>query len=489
VNLSDLISAIEPLSVKGGGRVDITGVACDSRQLRPGQLFVAIPGTDADGWTYVRDALGRGAAAVVSEHAEVVSGSEACFIHVADARAALGRLAARFHGHPSDRLLAIGITGTNGKTTCACMLRDIFLAHGRKPGTLTTVAYQVGQRSIPATRTTPDAAALQEFFAQMVGAGCDTVIMEATSHALDQKRTSGIDFDAAIFTNLTQDHLDYHRTMETYFAAKARLFTDLGRGSKLAVAVINIDDPWGRQLAGMEGIRARRITYGLAPEADVRAADVTLSASGTAFRAVTPWGEERISARLLGRFNVSNMLAAMATAGALGVPLRTCAQVLGRMTSVRGRLEEVQTGREFQLFVDYAHTEDALDNVLTTLREITRRRLIAVFGCGGNRDRGKRPKMGRVVSRKADMAIVTSDNPRREPPGQIIAEVLEGIEPGASVEAIEDRREAIRRALALAGPGDVVLIAGKGHEEFQELANRSVRFDDREVVREELGRP
>jgi UDP-N-acetylmuramoyl-L-alanyl-D-glutamate--2,6-diaminopimelate ligase len=289
-----------------------------------------------------------------------------------------------------------------------------------------------------------------------------------------------------VFTNLTQDHLDYHRTMEAYFEAKARLFRGLGAGSRKAAAIVNADDPWGLRLAALPGLRAAVVTYGLAAAAQVRAADVQLGAAGVAFRVRTPWGDEQVQSKLMGRFNVSNMLAAIATAGALGVPVPTAVQTLNRAAGVRGRLEEVPTGRGYQVFVDYAHTEDALDNVLATLREVTRGRLLVVFGCGGNRDRDKRANMGRVASTRADVSILTSDNPRRETPADIIAQIREGVRAGAAVEVAEDRREAIRRALAMAGRGDVVLIAGKGHEEFQEFANRAVPFDDREVVREEL---
>jgi UDP-N-acetylmuramoyl-L-alanyl-D-glutamate--2,6-diaminopimelate ligase len=349
---------------------------------------------------------------------------------------------------------------------------------------VSTVEYEIGPRSIPAGQTTPDAPALQSMLAKMVEAGCRSAVMEVSSHALVQKRTAGIDYDVAVFTNLTHDHLDYHRTMEEYFEAKALLFRGLGMADKDATAVINVDDPWGQRLLALSDVTATMLSYGVDADADVTATDVALTPEGSRFRVRTPWGEAALALRLLGRFNVSNALAALAACGSLGVPLDRIVPVLSEIALVRGRLEEVDTGKGFQVFVDYAHTDDALEHVLKTLREITRGRLIVVFGCGGNRDKTKRAAMGRAASRFADHSIITSDNPRNEEPAAIISDIRQGFNGSAECGVIEDRRQAIAWALHLAREGDVVLVAGKGHEAFQEFANKTVPFDDRQVVRE-----
>jgi len=310
--------------------------------------------------------------------------------------------------------------------------------------------------------------------------------MEVSSHALDQKRTEGIDFDAAVFTNLTRDHLDYHHDMETYFRAKSRLFLELGHGKAGATALINRDDPWGRRMAELDGLQCGVLTYGIEGSADIRAENVKLESSGSAFEVVTPWGRAKMTIGLLGRYNISNALAATAAAGALGVGPGVSAEALFSVSRVPGRLEEVHNRRGFQVFVDYAHTDDALERVLTTLREITPQRLLVVFGCGGNRDASKRPSMGAVASRLADYSILTSDNPRGEDPAAILAQIRRGFGDNDKYEVIENRRSAIRQALGTAREGDVVVIAGKGHENFQEFADKTIAFDDRQVVMEYL---
>ena len=481
MDLSQLLKEIDPVAVQGSKDRDILGITCDSRQVRDGYVFVAVPGDQQDGWDFVHDAMERGASAIVSEKSRV-AGSEPCFVQVSDARTAGARLAAAFNGCPADHLRMVGITGTNGKTTCAYMTRDILRASGLNPGLITTVVYEMGARTIPASRTTPDAPTLHALLGKMVASECDSAVMEVSSHALVQDRTYGIDYDVALFTNLTRDHLDYHHTMDAYFEAKRKLFTSLGHGGKKASAVLNIDDEWGRKLQGMQEPGVDVVTYGMTVEADVTAEDVSLEASGTSFTLRSPWGDAKIKAGLLGRFNVSNMLASTATCACLGADPESAADVLGSMRRVPGRLEEVNTGKDFKVFVDYAHTDDALDHVLTTLREITTGNLILVFGCGGDRDRSKRSEMGRIAGEKADYSIITSDNPRGEPTEQIIAEVRAGFGLQASYEMIENRRDAIKRALGMAGQGDVVLVAGKGHECFQEFAKRTVPFDDREEV-------
>jgi UDP-N-acetylmuramoyl-L-alanyl-D-glutamate--2,6-diaminopimelate ligase len=485
MKLELLIRSIAPLAWHGPVNRDIAGVVCDSRQVRPGCLFVAVPGEARDGWEFVEDAIQRGAAAIVAER-ETAPRKDVCQIRVGDARLAAALLAAAFFNHPANSLQMAGITGTNGKTTTAYMIRDMLHAQGRAPGLLTTVAYEIGARTIPAARTTPDAPYLQSLLAQMLAKGCRSAVMEVSSHALVQQRIAGVDYDVGVFTNLTRDHLDYHQTMEQYFEAKSRFILGLGKLGKQAVAVINRDDPWGARLLSLPGVTARILTCGIEPGADVRAEDIRLGADGSSFRVRTPWGGAEIRLRLLGRYNVANATAALAAGGALGVGLERAAQALRELTGVPGRLQEFRSPRGFQVFVDYAHTDDALAKVLGALREITRGRLIVVFGCGGNRDTGKRAPMGRVAARLADWSILTSDNPRQEEPAAIIAQVREGFDGAAAFEIIEDRAQAIRRAVGLAAAGDTVLVAGKGHETYQELAATIVPFDDRQVVAREI---
>jgi len=483
MKLDNLIRLIEARVVGSGADVEATGVTCDSRHVRPGYVFVAVHGSAGDGWNYADDAVQRGAVCVVSEHPSRQRRG-ALHVQVPDARAALAALAAAIHGWPASGLTVVGVTGTNGKTTTAYLLQSVFESTGKPCGLIGTVEYRIGERIIPASRTTPDAASLQGMLAQMRTAGCQAAVMEVSSHALDQRRVDSVAFDAAVFTNLTQDHLDYHGTMEAYFAAKQQLFLELGQSGKTgARAVINCDDSWGRRLWELPALRDRRIGFGLKAGADVVAESVRLSAEGSSFLAVTPWGRVSLRLRLKGRFNVYNALGALAAAGAMGIPLAAAAEAVENVTAVPGRLEPFTSARGFTVFVDYAHTDDALRNVLTTLRELDPRRLIAVFGCGGNRDRGKRPLMGRVASELADFTVLTSDNPRREAPDAILGEIAAGFADRGRCVLIEDRAQAIRHALAMAGEGDIVLVAGKGHERFQELANTTVPFDDRVVVR------
>ena len=485
MNVKAVIRGMDVVKVTGASEHAVTGITADSRHVQPGYVFVAVGGHQRDGWAYAAEAIQRGAVAVVAEHPPV--GKPAvCHVQVDNARRAVAHLAAAFHDWPSRALRLVGITGTNGKTTVAYLARDLMAAQGLRPGLVGTVEYRIGERSIPAARTTPDAASLQAMLAEMVGVGCRSAVMEVSSHALVQERVGGIEFDIGVFTNLTRDHLDYHGDMASYFEAKRLLFRALGTGGKTGRAVVNIDDPWGRKLADDAGIVSDIVTYGMDAGAAVRAESIRLTADGTRFHVRTPWGEAELQTCLLGRFNVSNVLAALAVGGCLEIPPADMAHTLADVSRVAGRLEEVPTGRGFHVFVDYAHTDDALQNVLETLREITERRLIVVFGCGGNRDLTKRPAMGRVAERLADYTVITSDNPRKEEPGDIIRQVLAGFESSGCVETVEARETAIARALDLAQPGDVVVIAGKGHETFQEFANRTVPFDDRQIVKKLL---
>ena len=472
---------IQPLTILGPQNLDIRGLAYDSRQVQPGFLFVALRGLHQNGAQYVDEAIRRGAVAIVTE-GNGWTRRDITHIRVEDARRAMAEIACAFYNHPARHLQLIGITGTNGKSTTSFLCRDMLKADGRTPGLLGTIRYEIGERQIPASRTTPEAPDIQRMLDEMVRAGCRSAVMEGSSHGLDQKRTWGMDLDVGVFTNLTQDHLDYHKTMEAYFAAKTLLFRALGQAEKRATACINLDDPWGQQLAYTGGLTAQVLGFGTHPGAAVRADDVVVNGEGCAFTLTSPWGTAPARLSLLGRHNVSNALAAIAACGALGVPLKTMLGVLATMPAVPGRLEPVPNKRGLTIFVDYAHTDDALSNVLHTLRELTRGRLITVFGCGGNRDKTKRPKMGAVVARLSDYALITSDNPRNEDPAEIIAQVVAGFGATPNFETEVDREKAIGKALALARPGDVVLIAGKGHENYQEFAHTIVPFDDRDVV-------
>ena len=467
--------------------VAFTGVQCDSRRVKPGDLFVAISGNRDDGGKYAAAALAKGAAAVVAE--TPLHECAKSLVLVKDARQTLALLASALNGWPSRTMDVFGITGTNGKTTTAWLLRELLRAGGRNPGLLTTVQVEYGGRSIPATRTTPDACELQGLFAAMRGAGCDSAVMEVSSHALDQRRTACIRFAAAAFTNLSQDHLDYHVTMERYFETKQKLFAQLAHEKPGAAAVCFLDAGYGERMAAyVDTLPLKRVTCGFGAAADVRAEEIALTPDGSRFVLVTPDGQRTpLCVHLAGRYNVANMLCAAALAREAGVPLPAIASALQEAKPRWGRLERVPVALPVTVFVDYAHTDDALTNVLGTLREMTRGRLIVVFGCGGDRDHTKRPLMGRACAALADYLVVTSDNPRSEDPMAIIGEALAGVPAGTPMTIDPDRRAAIRCALAMAREGDVVLVAGKGHEAFQELAGRTVPFDDRRVVAEEAG--
>ena len=482
MRLEYLTRVIQPVTLRGATDCEIEGLAYDSRQVRPGFLFVALPGQRRDGRDFVAEAIDRGAVAVMSEKNELPRRAVTS-IRVEDARRAMAEAACAFYGEPSRELFMVGVTGTNGKSTVSFMVRDLLRAAGLVPGLIGTIRYEIGERSIPASRTTPEAPDLQAMLDRMRHAGCRSAVMEVSSHGLDQKRVWGTDFDVGIFTNLTQDHLDYHRTMERYFAAKSLLFQGLGQMEKHARAVLNMDDPWGLQLANTGGFNAELVTFGMHPGAMVRAENVDLSDAGSSFDVATPWGGARVRLRLLGRFNVSNALAAMAAGGAAGIPPAQMAEVLGAMTAVPGRLEPIPSAHPFRVFVDYAHTPDALTNVLRTLREFTAGRVIVVFGCGGDRDRAKRPMMGAAAASLADFSVLTSDNPRSEPPGVIISEIAPGFGESARFEIEENREKAIFRAFRMARAGDTVLVAGKGHETTQEVGSTISPFDDREVAR------
>jgi UDP-N-acetylmuramoyl-L-alanyl-D-glutamate--2,6-diaminopimelate ligase len=486
MQLKQLIKALPVLRVEGPLDREVAGITYDSRRVTPGMVFVAIPGTQVDGHDFITSAIDRGAAAIICER-NGFSSPRATKIKVPDVREALARAAASFYQHPSTKLQVIGVTGTNGKTTVAFMVKEVLEAAGVKTGLLGTVRYEIGDRVIPAARTTPEALEVQQMMAQMVSSGCKACVMEVSSHALEQKRVSGVEFDVAIFTNLTQDHLDYHGSMENYFAAKQKLFTKTANGAKSGAVVINIDDASGARIAKASDV-AVKLTYGLRGAADIRATGVRLGAGASQFTIETPRKNFACKLPLIGRHNIYNALAATGTAFALEIEPSRIQSALNHMRAVPGRLEAVACGQPFGVYVDYAHTDDALFNVLTTLREVTSGRVLLMFGCGGNRDAGKRSKMGRVAAELADFTLVTSDNPRREEPAAIAAQIEEGFRSvkrgGYAIEL--DRRRAIAGIIAMAEPGDTVLLAGKGHETYQEFADTIVPFDDRVHAREAL---
>jgi UDP-N-acetylmuramoyl-L-alanyl-D-glutamate--2,6-diaminopimelate ligase len=469
------------------GRV-ITSLAYDSRRVKPGSLFFAIRGEKADGHDFVEHALERGAVAIASERTAPPRLAER-WIRVVHARRALAEAARTFFGDPVSQLQLVGITGTNGKTTTAFLLHSILQAAGKHPGLFGTVEYRVGGRTLPAVRTTPESVDLLSYFADLVAAGGRAAIMEVSSHALAQERVWGIQFLAAVFTNLTRDHLDYHKDFEHYFAAKRRLFEGVGAPPP-ELAVLNLDDPWSRRL--LELPLKRLVTYGISSDAHVKVRNFTQNLVGVRATLMTPQGKLELESPLVGRANIENILAAVATAEALGVPEETIRQGIADLKSVPGRFERVSEGQPFLVIVDYAHTDDALRNVLKTARELTRNRLIVVFGCGGDRDRAKRPLMGETAGSLSDLAVLTSDNPRTEDPIRIMSDAIVGLQRAKKPYFTEvDRRAGIRKALAEAGDGDVVLIAGKGHETYQVLKDEIIPFDDREVVRQllhEMGR-
>jgi UDP-N-acetylmuramoyl-L-alanyl-D-glutamate--2,6-diaminopimelate ligase len=479
VKLTELIAGSAADARLDGGDPEIGGLAYDSRAVEPGDLFFCVPGAQSDGHAFAEAAVESGATALVVERHLDLEVPQAL---VGDARAAMAPLAAAFYGDPTAELAVAGVTGTNGKTTIAFMLRSILESAGRACGLLGTVKQVVGGEEMEGERTTPEAIDLQRTFRAMREAGDEACAMEVSSHALALHRADAIHYDAKIFTNLTQDHLDFHADMDDYFAAKRLLFEI--KGGK---AIVNIDDPYGRRLAAE--IDCLTFSASGVDDADYRAVGLSLSSGGASFRCQTPAGEVEVTTTMPGHFNVSNAVAAIAGAHALGVGPAQAAAALAGAERVPGRFEPIEEGQPFAVYVDYAHTPDSLDNVLRAARRLADGKLIAVFGCGGDRDRDKRPLMGRIGAELADTALVTSDNPRSEDPAAIIEEVLTGVGGDAEVVVEPDRAAAIAKAVAMAGPADVVVIAGKGHEQGQEFeGGRKVPFDDREVAREELRR-
>lgn len=478
----ELLAAADVLSSGGNRDVRIEGVAYDSRLVRPGYLFVSIKGIKSDGHDYVQQALVQGAAAVLIER-EVTLPPGTAWALVPDTRSALAKLSARFFGNPSTRLKVIGVTGTNGKTTITNLIAAVLRASGQKVGLIGTICNQVGEHILPVKHTTPESADLQQLLADMVIDGVQTCVMEVSSHALALNRVDGCEFDLAVFTNLTQDHLDFHRDMDDYLAAKLRLFSGLtvpGRKGTVKYGVINADDPVADRFSLAAG--GAVYTFGVKNSADVQAVDISVNSRGTSFIVIGKWGRCSLSLQLTGLFNVYNVLGAFTATAALGVPLGIIKDALENIQGVPGRFERVDVGQDFTVIVDYAHTPDGLENILKTARQIAGGRLILVFGCGGDRDRTKRPIMGSIAAKYSDLQVITSDNPRTEDPVQIIKDIEAGVQSlaGKKNYTIEqDRRKAIRLAVSEAKTGDVVVIAGKGHEDYQIIGLQKYPFDDR----------
>ncbi|MDI6782908.1 MAG: UDP-N-acetylmuramoyl-L-alanyl-D-glutamate--2,6-diaminopimelate ligase [bacterium] len=493
MRLSELIAVLpkkESLR-KQGPEVEITGITHSSTAVQPGHLFVCIEGYKTDGHRYAPQAVEKGAPAIlVSKDVAGLSG-DVVQVKVPDTRIAEAYLAAKFYDYPTRKMPVIGITGTNGKTTTTYLLESILQTAGHRPGIMGTIAYRYAGKLIPAKNTTPSSLELNQMMAQMVEVGCDYLVMEVSSHALAQGRVEGIDFDVGIFTNLTRDHLDFHNTLEEYLKAKCLLFVKLGEGFDKKYpkfAVVNMDDQYATQVIAASTVPV--VKYGVSSDADIRAANIVQRPEGLHFDLITPKGKAEIQLRLPGLFNVYNALAATAALSKTEISLAQIKLGLESLSVVPGRFQSVDCGQDFMVFVDYAHTEDALSNLLRSARQLTNQKLIIVFGCGGDRDRGKRPKMGEVAAKLADLVIVTSDNPRSEDPARIALDIEIGIKRVTNetdkYQIVLARKTAIITAINIAKKGDVVVIAGKGHENEQVFANRTIPFDDAEIATEIL---
>jgi UDP-N-acetylmuramoyl-L-alanyl-D-glutamate--2,6-diaminopimelate ligase len=493
MTFAELVEPLQASERQGNLDVAVISLTDDSRAVKPGSVFVAVRGERVDGHAFVGKAVEAGAAALVLQKGlNVTAVPSIPVVRVDDSRRVLGVLAGRFYREPASRLCMVGVTGTNGKTTVTYLCKGVLETAGRRVGLIGTVAYQIGDERLPAAHTTPGAVELQALLARMVEAGMNAAVMEVSSHALAMDRTTGCEFDVAIFTNLTQDHLDFHRDMDGYFQAKLRLFADLdpaGRKLRPKRAIVNIDDARGARVCGAS--RVPVWTYAIRKPADLRAEDVRLALSGTRFTAATPHGRFPVESRLVGEHNVYNILAAIGVGLHEGLSPEIIQRGIASVVNVPGRFERVEAGQDFTVVVDYAHTDDALLRLLTAAQALKTGRVITVFGCGGDRDRGKRPKMGRVAARLSDVVFLTSDNPRSEDPAAILREIEVGVREALAdwrirYEVIADRRTAIEAAVREAKSGDTVLIAGKGHEDYQIVGDTRLHFDDREVARAAL---
>lgn len=480
--LKDILSSSNiPVVLDGEfAELAVEGICNDSRRVKPGEIYVAQKGAKFDGNAFIGEVIQKGVRIILSANDKPAAAIPpgVCYITLPDENSVKPLLRA-FYGNPSESVRAVGITGTNGKTTISYLIESI-LGREHSLSVIGTVNYRIGRKILPAPNTTPGLFEIQRLMSQFAADGVEYCVMEVSSHALDQGRVDLIDFRTAVFTNLTPDHLDYHQTMEKYFSAKAKLFTGLSEG---AFAVINADDSYGQKLFSKTA--ASIVSYGIENPAEVYARDIEMELSGTRFKMVTPQGSINIRSRLVGRYNVYNILAASGACLSEGVSLEQIQQGVETLPNVPGRLEKVDCGQDFFVFIDYAHTPDALENVLTMLRQTSDAKIIVVFGCGGDRDRGKRPQMGKIASRLADYCVITSDNPRTEEPAAIIDAIVEGCE-RKNFEVVLNRAEAIGRALSLAAKGDTVLIAGKGHENYQIFKDSTISFDEKAIVRDFL---
>lgn len=496
--LEPILDAMRGTVVKGRRNRIIHGIAHDSRHVMPDWMFVALTGHKMDGHDFIPDAVSRGASVIVIEDQEPIpvglktsKGEEVTIVRVENGRRALGQAAATFQEYPVRHLRMIGVTGTNGKTTTTYLIRALLQSSGRKVGLIGTIENAIGNQASRASYTTPESVMIQEYLKQMVQEGVQDVVMEVSSHGLFLRRLSGCEFDVAVFTNLTQDHLDFHKEMEEYFRAKTFLFDYLRKDPENKLrkrAVINTDDEYGRRLMKRVG---GALSFGLSREADIYAEDIRSSKGGLEFTVQTPAGAFPVHSPLLGKYNVYNLLAAIGVGDCLGLKAEEIQTGIEGLSRVPGRFERLDSGRGFSVIVDYAHTEDALDRLLETAADLTSGRVITVFGCGGDRDRGKRAPMGRTAARRSDVVVITSDNSRTEDPVRIMDEVAVGVREGSAEKkspvewvGVPDRAEAIERALGLARPDDIVIVAGKGHEEYQIIGHRTLPFDDRQVVRD-----
>ncbi|TEB18003.1 UDP-N-acetylmuramoyl-L-alanyl-D-glutamate--L-lysine ligase [Pelotomaculum sp. FP] len=486
----ELLKSVEVHAADGPQNTVLTGITYDSRKVEPGFLFVAVQGFKHDGAEYIPQAVEKGAVAVVAQKAVTVPPNVAWAL-VADSRQALALMSASFYGNPSTNMRMVGVTGTNGKTTTTNLIASVLDEAGRKTGLVGTIHNRIGARKLVVSHTTPESTDLQELLHEMATEQVSDCVMEVSSHALALHRVDGCEFDTAVFTNLTQDHLDFHPDMQSYLEAKQALFRKLAEpGAKRGkCAVVNADDAYaGSIIEAAAGVEV--YTYGIKTSADVRAEDIDVSARGVSFTVTGKWGRCHLGLRITGLFNVYNTLAAFTACAAMGIPVEVIKKALEGMPGVPGRFELVDAGQDFAVIVDYAHTPDGLENVLKTAREITTGKLITVFGCGGDRDRTKRPLMGRIAAGYSDYVLVTSDNPRTEAPLDIIRDIKKGLEPVAennSYTVEPDRRRAIQLAVRMAQKGDVVVIAGKGHEDYQIIGTQKYPFDDRSEAAAALG--
>ncbi|MGB2868624.1 MAG: UDP-N-acetylmuramoyl-L-alanyl-D-glutamate--2,6-diaminopimelate ligase [Bacteroidota bacterium] len=470
---------------------EIHGIQYDSRKVAKGDCFVAIRGSGVDGHNFIQSAVSNGASAVVMENDGAIP--DPYFMHsgvikivVPDSRKALAQISANYYGHPANRLTMVGVTGTNGKTTTTHVVKSLLEAAGKTTGLIGTIEYMFGKTVLPASHTTPESLELNELLDAMLRAGCVSVSMEVSSHALHQSRVDGISFDVAVFTNLTQDHLDYHGTMEEYFSAKQILFRQLKPGG---VAVVNAEDDWGKKIVTLPG--SRTVTYGLQQGSDFSSTEINFSIQGTTFNVRHQGKDATVHSPLVGRFNVYNVLAAYAAGTALGVSESDILRGISGLKPVRGRFERIASPKGWTAIVDYAHTPDALEKCLKAIGEVLpqerRGKIITVFGAGGDRDKTKRPLMGKIAAQLSDAIIVTSDNPRTENPEAIIDDILAGVPRGAAVKRESDRRKAIEQAARMAKAGDVILVAGKGHEDYQVIGKEKIHLSDREIVESLVG--